>query len=135
MWNGLPGDQTISFKARRWEGSTPVEGGLYTADLVFRADGNIIGLAASPTHPTLAFPLDGDGMPTLGTHSWDDTGTRVVYNDDDPGTGLWVADLSSGTRTQIFSGVARDPDWSPDGTKIAMSVATASTRSSPTEEG
>ena len=119
----LPGDQTISFKARRWAGSTPVEGGLYTADLVFSADGNIIGLAASPTAPTLAFPLDGDGMPTLGTHSWDDTGTRVVYNDDDStvSTGLWVADLSSGTQTQIFWGLARDPDWSPDGTKIAMS--------------
>jgi len=119
----LPGDQAISFTARRWEGSTPVEGGLYTADLVFRADGNIIGLAASPTAPTLAFPLDGDGMPILGAHSWDDTGTRVVYNDDwsTGSTGLWVADLSSGIRTQIVWGVARHPDWSPDGTKIAMS--------------
>jgi hypothetical protein len=117
-----PGDQTISFEARRWEGSTPVEGGLYTADLVYSADGNIIGLAAAPTDPTIPFPLDGDGMPTLGRHAWDDTGTRVVYNDDG-WTGLWVADLSSGTQTQILSGVARDPDWSPDGTKIAFSRA------------
>jgi hypothetical protein len=128
FWNHhvrwLPGDQAISFKARRWEGSAPVEGGLYTADLVFRADGNIIGLAAPPTVPTLDFPLDGDGMPVLGTHSWDDTGLRVVYNDDGStgSTGLWVADLSSGTRTQIYSGLARDPDWSPDGTRIAMSA-------------
>ena len=120
----LPGDQAISFTARRWEGegedATPVEGGLYTADLVFGADGNIIGLAALPTAPTLEFPLDGDGIPMLGAHSWDDTGTQVVYSDDAE-TGLWVADLSSGSRTQIFSGVARHPDWSPDGTKIAMS--------------
>jgi hypothetical protein len=117
----LPGDQTISFRARRWGESAPVEGGLYTADLVYSADGDIIGLAAPPTAPTLEFPLDEDGVPMLDTHSWDDTGTRVVYNDGDPGTGLWVADLSSGIRTQIFSGSARDPDWSPDGTRIAMS--------------
>jgi hypothetical protein len=124
-----PGDRTISFMARRWEEftpedppPTPFEGGLYTADLVYSADGNIIGLAALPTDPTLEFPLDADGMPILGTHCWDDTGTRVVYNDDwsTGSTGLWVADLSSGTRTQIFWGLARDPDWSPDGTKIAM---------------
>jgi len=120
----LPGDQAISFTARRWEGegedATPVEGGLYTADLVFGADGNIIGLAALPTAPTLAFPLDADGIPTLVAHSWDDTGTRVVYSDNSA-AGLWVADLSSGTRTQIVSGDARHPNWSPDGTKIAMS--------------
>ena len=48
-----PGDRTISFKARRWGELTPVEGGLYTADLVYSAEGNIIGLAAPPTAPTL----------------------------------------------------------------------------------
>ena len=119
----LPGDQAISFKARRWGESTPVEGGLYTADLVFRADGNIIGLAAVPTDPTLEFPLDGDGMPTFGTHCWDDTGSQVVYNIgvNPPEPGLWVADLPSDTRTQIFWGCAGTPEWSPDGTKIAIS--------------
>jgi hypothetical protein len=119
----LPGDQKISFKARRWEGNMPVEGGLYTADLVFRQDGNISGLVASPTTPTLAFPLDSYGWPTLDQHSWDPTCTKVVYQEN----GLWVADLSKGTRTHIYSGCATDPDWSPDGGRIVMGNGTGGT--------
>jgi len=117
----LPGDQKISFKARRWSGSVVFEGGLYTADLLYRTDGNIIGLVTPPTFPALAFPLDASGWPVFGTHSWDPSGTRVVYNDN-PITGLWVATLSSNTRTQILAGGANYPEWSPDGTKILFSA-------------
>ena len=57
----VPGDEQISFGARRWSSAEPdatvVEGGLYTASLVFRGDGNIIGLAAQPAMPAIQFPL------------------------------------------------------------------------------
>jgi hypothetical protein len=33
-------------------------------------------------------------------------------------TGLWVADLPTGTRTRIYSGAVHSLDWSQDGTKI-----------------
>ena len=125
MWRGAewrPGDEIISFKARRWFGSTPVEGGLYTAALAYRADGNIIGLIAPPTQPALAFPLDSSWMPSFSTHSWDPTGMKVVYTDN-PITGLFVADMSNSTRTKIFSGLSQFPDWSPDGTKIAFHMS------------
>ncbi|MBP7937726.1 MAG: hypothetical protein KA354_24055 [Phycisphaerae bacterium] len=118
-WYGmqwLPGDQKISFKARRWSGTTITEGGIYTADLLYDADGNIIGLAAQPTL-ALAFSLNASGWPDFGVHSWDPAGNRVVYNGNAV-TGLWVADLAANTRTLILAGNAAYPDWSPDGTKI-----------------
>jgi len=57
----VPGDALISFKARRWASAEPgaivVEGGIYTASLVFGADGNIIGLTEQPGAPAIPFPL------------------------------------------------------------------------------
>ena len=121
-----PGDLKVSFKARRWMDAVPVEGGLYTVDLVFGADGNIVGITAEPTTPALAFPLDGSEWPTFGRHSWGLSSTQVAYIDS-PETGLWVADLSTGTRTRIYSGGVGYLDWSQDGTKIVFGSGTIRT--------
>jgi hypothetical protein len=115
----LPGDGQISFKARRWLGAEPVEGGLYTASLVYRADGNIVGITAQPTVPALSFALDANGWPAFGRHTWGLSTTQVAYIDN-PETGMWVANLSTGTRTQIYSGAVGYLDWSQDGTKIVF---------------
>ena len=70
----LPGDQQISFKARRWSGGGVVEGGIYTASPVFDANGNITGLAAQPITPAIPFPLvetaPGDFWPAFEDYSW-----------------------------------------------------------------
>jgi hypothetical protein len=116
----VPGDK-ISFTARRWSsaepGATIVEGGLYTASVLLGADGNMIGLAAPPTTPTIPFPLSSSAWPDLMSYSWDPTGMRVVYA---ATTGLWLADQLGNPPTRIFTGIVRYPQWSPDGTKIAF---------------
>jgi hypothetical protein len=116
----LPGDGTISFRARRWDGTAPIEGGIYTAAISYREDGSIIGLTAQPTTPTVASPLDSNSWPTIGYHSWDPTGQRVVYTDSAV-AGLWIADLVTNTRTRIVTGSPSYPDWSPIGDKIVFS--------------
>jgi hypothetical protein len=131
----MPGDNGISFKARRWSEFGVVEGGLYTAQLEYGLDGGIIGLATQPSAPTVAFPLSSDGWPTFNTHSWGPTGRKVVYTDN-PTTGLWVADLDTNTRTRIYTSTAASyPDWSPDGTKIAFSTGPGEPVSSRSSEG
>jgi hypothetical protein len=124
----VPGDAQISFKARRWSyagpGATVVEGGIYTASLVFGPDGNIAGLAAQPVAPAVYFPLveytPGDPRPALGHYCWDPTGTRVAY----AGSGnndLWVANLLN-EHTRIYVGPTYVPQWSPQGDKIAFTI-------------
>ena len=70
----VPGDQQISFKARRWSGGVVVAGGIYTASPVFDANGNITGLVAQPTTPAIPFPLvetaPGDFWPAFEDYSW-----------------------------------------------------------------
>ena len=125
----VPGDALISLKGRRWSsadsGATFVEGGIYTASLAFGSDGNIIGLAAQPTTPTIPFPLAettaGDPWPGLADYCWDPTGTKVAY----AGSGnfdLWVANLLN-VHTRIFAGPAYVPQWSSAGDKIAFSYS------------
>jgi hypothetical protein len=120
-----PGDEGVSFKARRWDGLAHVEGGLYTADIEYRGDGNVIGLASPPTL-ALSFPLDSSGWPTFGRHTWGSSSSAVAYNDL-PETGLWIANLSTGNRTRIYTGVVGYLDWAQDGTRIVFGSGTIRT--------
>ena len=124
-----PGDLKISFKGRRWDGAVPVEGGLYTADLVYGTDGNITGIAAQPTAPAVAFALDGNGWPAVGRFSWGSSNTQVAYIDS-PETGIWIANLSTGTRTRIYTGYAGYLDWSQDGSKFVFGSGSVRTMKS-----
>ena len=122
--NWVLGDQKISFVARRWSGGAVVEGGIYTASLVFDIAGNITGLNAQPTTPAISFPLveiaPGELWPDLTDHRWAPAGDRVVYTSVAI-NGLWVADLLGSPHQRIYTDGASKPQWSPDGTKIALS--------------
>jgi hypothetical protein len=118
----VPGGEKISFKGRRWSSAEPsatvVGGGLYTASLAFAVDGNIVGLIAQPTTPAVSFPLTSELWPAFKEYSWVPTGTRMVYAGQS--AGLWVANVVTGSHTQIYGGITIRPQWSPDGTKIAF---------------
>jgi len=122
----VPSDQFVSFKGRRWSsaepGATIVEGGIYTAALVFGDDGNIIGLAAQPPTPAIPLPLvesaPGDLWPDVLAYSWSPTADMVAYSNNGD-TELWVGDLL-GARIRIYNGQAHMPQWSPLGDKIAF---------------
>jgi dipeptidyl aminopeptidase/acylaminoacyl peptidase len=123
----VPGDESISFVALRWAsaeaGAPLVEGGLYTASLVFDAAGSIVGLASQPVAPVISVPLieiqPGHWRPDLAAYSWEPTGERVTYTTTN--SKLWVANLLN-VHTLIFTGGAHAPQWSPDGTKIAFTA-------------
>jgi hypothetical protein len=123
----VPGDQTISIRARRWSGSVVVAGGLYTASPMFDANGNITGLSVQPTTPAIPFPLvetaPGDFWPAFEDYSWAPAGDQVVYSGIN-NVGLWVADLVGSPHQRIFNGIGKWPQWSPDGSKIAFTTAT-----------
>jgi hypothetical protein len=123
----IPGGAQISFKGRRWSsaepGATVVEGGVYTASLVFGADGRIVGLAGQPATPAIPFPLvettPGDPWPALADNfCWAPTGDMMAYENATHNE-LWVVDLLN-THIRIHIGQAKDPQWSPDGALIAF---------------
>ncbi len=110
-------DQAVSFIGRRWSDTEVVEGGLYTAPLMFDGDGNLIG--AGPSTLTVALPLKDTLWPNLRTYCWDPAGLRAAYEDT---TGLWVADVLTGQHQRIVDGYLHTPRWSPDGAKIAFTT-------------
>jgi hypothetical protein len=121
-WYGaqwLNGDQQFSFRARRWSGTTIVEGGLYIGKLLYDASGNIIGLTSQPAATAVPFPFDANGWPTVNTHTFSPDAGRVAYPDNSA-PGLWVADLNANTRTQIYASgistyldvlIGTEPEW------------------------
>ncbi len=46
---------------------------------------------------------------------------------DSPETGLWIANLSTGTRTRIYAGTVSSLDWAQDGSKILFGGGTIRT--------
>ncbi len=78
--------------------------------------------------------IDGTGLREIATPlpayapSWSTDGSAVAYLSDRPGRlgdhDLWVVSLGTGAATQVTSSTTvRDrPTWSPDGTRIAISL-------------
>lgn len=125
----VPGTDSVSFIGRRWSSLEPdaavVEGGIYTAPLVFDANGNISGLGALPTL-TIPLPLvlvesEDCPVPDVNYYSWAPTADMFVYQKRSDLYGVWVADLN-GSESKISSNPGYGPEWSPNGKLIAYSV-------------
>jgi hypothetical protein len=117
---------TVSMLGRQWTGlsssDTVVDGtwGLYTAHLTFDGDGNVVGLDADPVFAvslgTAFFNGGLQEMPDVSSYSWSPDMTRLAA-DNYGGTQIRVVDVASGAVVPLGSGA--NPDWSPDGSKIA----------------
>ncbi len=125
------GDGEVWMTARRWAGGQVVEGGVYAAQILFDANGDVTGLGAQPAAPAIAATLvtwpqsevyKGGLGPDMWEVDWAPGGTEVVYSrvsQSANSQALRIADTSGGNRL-LVSGASRFPAWSPDGTNIAF---------------
>ncbi len=128
---------TVSMLGREWTGTTSSDTvvggtwGLYTAHLTFDGDGNVVGLDADPVLAvslgTAFFNGRLQELPDVGSYSWSPDMTRLVA-DNWGRTQIRVVDVASGDVVPLGSGA--DPDWSPDGSRIAYSRYVASKKGS-----
>ena len=74
------------------------------------------------------FPLPPDDFASDGAPAWSPDGHRVAYfhvetspaREGGYPTGLYVLDLETGERTLVVEGNANNPDWSPNGERLAF---------------
>ncbi|MBA3725497.1 MAG: hypothetical protein H0W86_03365, partial [Armatimonadetes bacterium] len=118
-----PGNAEISIVGRRWALDAVVEGGVYTAALNVDPDGNITGLAAQPSSPTIPISLvpwtPTELGPDMGSQDWAPNGSEACYTSF-AGGDIRIADVLGNRRTILtgVTGAALGPLWSPTGTKI-----------------
>lgn len=119
-----PADDSVSFVALQWDGAGTgvIGGGIYQASVLFDADGNVLGLTGSPTSVMASTPYqraNGTWRTEFASfHDWSPTADRITFTR--VGTSqAYVRVVSTGAETSL--GPGSSVDWSPDGSRIAMS--------------
>jgi hypothetical protein len=118
-----PGDESVSWSALRWEGGVPVEAGIYGADVVYDAAGDVVGLAQERylllEGDVLSFGDPGQihYVADIYGHDWSPDGSEFVFHDAEA-EALFIADLLTQQTMLLLSDHGWDPRWSPAGNKI-----------------
>ncbi len=117
-------DAEISIIAMRVdETGSPIEGGVYVADIFFDGDGIVTGIGTPSllVEETLVV-VDEDIEPDLRGHDWAPDGLSVAYSTQDGD--LMIANLTSGIASIVpTSDRVGIPHWSPDGARILFSAS------------
>jgi hypothetical protein len=125
MW--VPDGRRVAWVAKRWSNGAVVAGGIYVADLVFDAAGDITGLAAEPAAPAFPRPIvtpagGGPAVPDVAQFSWSPDSARFAYVRYATATmtanSMDVADLAGADLVLVSQLGVQDAQWSPDGSKI-----------------
>lgn len=131
-------DALVAGVARRWNFDGTVNAssiGVYVATLRFDAAGNVIGLDGAPAFlvsvGVVPHPSSGTPVADYSRFSFSPDMTRIVVDHYQYGAGLpglRFVDVTTGAETPFVAGPAREPAWSPDGTKIAFRLPDLSGR-------
>jgi hypothetical protein len=111
---------TVSLFARRWTGTTASDSvvagswGLHVAHLSFDGAGDVVGLDGTPAY-LVSLGTHGT-LPDAWTHAWSSDMTKVVVQSRAAAT-IRVVEVATGAVTPL--GPGQEPDWSPDGSRIA----------------
>ena len=125
-------------------GFAPYLGGTSIRDLTFSPDGKWIAYVTVPEHQLWKSKIDGSERRqltfesvTVGLPRWSPDGTQLVFMGQTPKTG-WraylIASDGSGLREMIPGAQAGyDPNWSPDGKSVVLTLNEAGSPSSLTD--
>jgi dipeptidyl aminopeptidase/acylaminoacyl peptidase len=134
-------DATVSWTGVEWDlqSGQALGAGIYEAMIEFDPAGNVVGLLyePDPASPLIEVDVVGDAptnfdpIPNVGDFSWSPDGTAIVWTEplndpqlDDP---LIVTDVSQtpavSTVIGFFDVTPGEPQWSPDGSRIALATS------------